>query len=132
MTRDFKVSRVRPFKPLVLKFPIYCRTNNPLSMEASKIGTKRVVNSVRKRGGSAIPLKFKRRAVSAIRDFPPCCGPTSEENRLFEVVRTPEPLFVRGSSSGYEPSIGENRQIVVIRDSEGIDERESIVLTVIR
>ena len=96
------------------------------------MGSKRAVNSVWKKGGSAIPSNFKRRAVSAVRDFPPGCGPSAGDNRLFEVVRTPEPLFVRGSSSGYEPSIGEKSPIVVIRDSEGIDERESVVLTIIR
>jgi len=48
--------------------------------------------------------KFKRRAVSAVRDWPPGCGPASEQ---------------------------ENRQIVVVSVDDSIDV-ENVVLRVIR
>ena len=90
-----------------------------MSLKTFKIGKKRAVFSLRKKGGSVIPPKYKQRTVSAIRDFPPGCGRSTEENQLFEVVRTPEPLFVRGFNSVSEPSIGEKSQVEVLRKSEG-------------
>ncbi|KAA3465683.1 histone-lysine N-methyltransferase, H3 lysine-9 specific SUVH6-like [Gossypium australe] len=46
-----------------------------------------------KRSGFAIPTpKFKRRAVSTVRDFPPGCGPSSSENRQIMVVHDSKDL----------------------------------------
>ncbi|KAA3473788.1 reverse transcriptase [Gossypium australe] len=56
-------------------------------MEASGTELKGKAIGDHKRSGFAIPTpKFKRRAVSAIRDFPPGCGPSSGENRQIVVV----------------------------------------------
>ena len=55
--------------------------------------------------GSVVPApKFKKRAVSAIQDLPPGCGPASEQN---------------------------SRQIAVVSANDSVD-IESVVLTVIR
>ena len=56
-------------------------------MEASGSDLKGKAIGGQKGSGFAIPTpKFKRRAVSAVRDFPPGCGPSSGENRQIVVV----------------------------------------------
>ena len=56
-------------------------------MEASGSVVKRKSIGDQKGSGIAIPTpKFKHRAVSAVWDFPPGCGPSSGENRQIVVV----------------------------------------------
>ena len=67
-------------------------------MEASGSDLKRKSIGEQKGSGFAIPTpKFKRRAVSAVQDFPPGCGPSSGENRQIVVVHDTKGKHFRSS-----------------------------------